>query len=72
MDQQTRATFVLAAATLAAAKMQVPTGQAHNNQSVVSLMIDILHEMEKQGVIPAGVEKAGSQVLNFRPASPAK
>ena len=66
MDQQTRATFVLAASTLAAAKMQ---GQNHNDQSAVKLMVDILCEMEEEGLVPVGFSENRLRFVNLRSTS---
>ena len=60
MEEQARATFVLAAATLTAAQMRNThtQGAPHSDADAVEHMLDILREMEEQGIIPAGVDKA--------------
>ncbi len=54
MDEQTRATFVLAATTIAAAKIQ---DHNHSTKGTVKILIDVLQEMEKQGIVPSGTDK---------------
>jgi hypothetical protein len=58
VKKQTRATYALAAATIAAAQMQ---GNPHTNQSAVDLLDDIIRLMEIKGVIPEDVMEEASE-----------
>ncbi len=76
MDEQARAIFVLAAATLAAAQIQTAQRSnpeaLHDDTTAAEVMMRILRQMEAQGVVPAGVETPTSKPLNFRTMNPAR
>ena len=67
MDEQARATLVLSAATITAGLVQ--NHPHHNAESAVKLMMEVLQEMEKQGVVGPGTDSPVPRTMNFRLAN---